>query len=143
MTKDRARRLLRQAIDRGEITRPSACEQCGREGRTSDGRAYIHGHHHLGYERPLDVVWLCPFCHFALDLRPSGEAAGSAKLSAAQVTEIRAAYAPGSSWEYRDNSTRSLAKKYGVSERSIRRIINMESWISAAPPPQNSDEVKG
>lgn len=45
----RARRLLRSAIERGDITR-APCEQCG--------STPAHGHHD-DYSKPLAVRWLC------------------------------------------------------------------------------------
>lgn len=56
----RARGLVRFYVRTGRINRPDACQDCGRETR-------LHGHHHRGYtgEAKLDVVWLCPACHWA------------------------------------------------------------------------------
>lgn len=52
------------AIKFGILKRPDSCEKCGiAPERTSKGRAQIHGHHHRGYDHPLDVMWLCPKCH--------------------------------------------------------------------------------
>jgi len=51
----RARRVLHQAVLRGKIAKPDACEQCGAGGQ-------IDGHHH-DYALPLAVAWLCRQCH--------------------------------------------------------------------------------
>jgi hypothetical protein len=53
--KEKARRLVAQAIDNGVLKRPRECDQCGRGGM-------IHGHHE-DYSKPLDVIWLCVSCH--------------------------------------------------------------------------------
>jgi hypothetical protein len=50
-----ANNALNNAIRKGEIVRPDACESCGRECRP-------HGHH-PDYAKPLEVRWLCPSCH--------------------------------------------------------------------------------
>ena len=52
----KARRALRQAIVSGKIHKPEGCERCGVLGR-------IEGHHFMGYDKPLDVQWLCAPCH--------------------------------------------------------------------------------
>lgn len=56
----RAQQRVNYAVSMGWITKPEACESCGRTVR-------LHGHHHRGYAREaeLDVLWLCPRCHTA------------------------------------------------------------------------------
>jgi len=53
--KQAARVALGHAIRDGKISRPRACSACGRE-------CTPHGHHH-DYNKPLEVIWLCPSCH--------------------------------------------------------------------------------
>lgn len=53
--RQRARNALARAIARGQIVKPSACSECGWEGR-------IHGHH-SDYSKPFQVEWLCQICH--------------------------------------------------------------------------------
>jgi hypothetical protein len=55
--KVKARSTLRHAVTAGKIHKPSACSTCGKESKR------IEGHHHLGYDRPFDVKWLCDPCH--------------------------------------------------------------------------------
>jgi hypothetical protein len=57
--KERARGVLRAAVGQGKVQKPDACQSC----RKQPGRAQIHGHHHNGYANPLDVLWLCSYCH--------------------------------------------------------------------------------
>lgn len=75
--KNRARRAVTTAIQRGELVRPSTCEDCGGPGREyKDGRAGIHAHHD-DYDKPLDVRWLCGNCHDAVHGFGAAEARAS------------------------------------------------------------------
>jgi hypothetical protein len=59
-SKKTVRGRTRQAIVDGLLTRPDACDECGRE-------CFVDAHH-LSYDKPdshLDVEWLCPSCHVA------------------------------------------------------------------------------
>ena len=126
--KDRARRLVRKALRQGTLKRPKKCEHCGRSGKASDGRAYIHAHHYKGYTRPLDVQWLCPLCHFEYDPRASGEANGRAKLTNADVAAIRRNYRPAKNQHGNENAAPALAKKYGVVQTTILEIVWGRHW---------------
>ena len=53
----RARAAVKDALKRGLLVRPSACERCGDPGKPQS--------HHYDYARPLDVRWYCPRCHKA------------------------------------------------------------------------------
>lgn len=65
----RVRDTVGRALRRGDLVRPEACERCGRVQR-------IEGHHH-DYTKPLEVEWLCGYCHKAeharLDAIQEGE----------------------------------------------------------------------
>lgn len=61
--KRKAMQAVRDAVRRGHIDKPSACESC----ETATPRAQLAGHHHRGHENKLDVAWLCPKCHSAAD----------------------------------------------------------------------------
>jgi hypothetical protein len=50
-----AHKKIENALKRGELVRPAACEVCGREGRLDA--------HHEDYARPRDVRFLCRGCH--------------------------------------------------------------------------------
>ena len=54
--KGRSRSYLNVYVRRGKVKR-LPCEVCGREP--------AEGHHHNGYDRPLDVLWLCRVHHRA------------------------------------------------------------------------------
>lgn len=125
---DKARRAVRHAILSGALIRPEVCENCGQSSRGSDGRSGIQGHHYRGYDNPLDVRWLCPKCHIAHDPRPSGESNGRSKLTLAQVREIRLRYKPHSHRYAAGGSAKSLAREFGISDRTLRRVVRNEIW---------------
>lgn len=130
--KRRARAAVRHALDRGILIRPQACQGCGKNPlRGSDGRSCLHGHHHRGYDRPLDVEWLCPTCHFKVDRPLGGEKNGNAKLTQAQVDDIRRRYKRGKGRYQYEGSAKRLAREFGLSDRTIRRIITGETWDAA------------
>jgi len=52
-----AYRKFKRALKAGILVRPIACEKCGED------KKRIDAHHHLGYDKPLDVQWLCRQCH--------------------------------------------------------------------------------
>lgn len=51
--KHRAHRMVEWAIRKGELKRKS-CEICGKSNAQG---------HHPNYDRPLEVIWLCPIHH--------------------------------------------------------------------------------
>lgn len=51
--------ILGSAVRRGDITKPDKCSRCGCKPTKSRN---LHGHHH-DYYKPLDVEWLCVWCH--------------------------------------------------------------------------------
>ncbi len=55
--KRNAHLAVQYEIRSGRMTRPEKCERCG-------GSYGIHGHHD-DYSKPLEVTWLCRFCHGA------------------------------------------------------------------------------
>lgn len=61
--KESARRAVRNAIVSGRLVPPDACPKCGANAKRRDGVRAIQAHHANGYERPLDIVWLCASCH--------------------------------------------------------------------------------
>lgn len=48
--------LLNMAVKKGDVDKSASCEDCGVFTDT------LHAHHE-DYEKPLDVIWLCPSCH--------------------------------------------------------------------------------
>ena len=57
-----ARQAALLAVKVGILKRPKVCPECGRKVR-------LHAHHHKGYAKKnwLNVVWLCPRCHYKKD----------------------------------------------------------------------------
>ncbi len=53
--RNKAHETLRSAVKRGKIVKPKICSCCRKE-------ALLDGHH-PDYDKPLEVVWLCPMCH--------------------------------------------------------------------------------
>ena len=56
--KDIARSYLNSYVQRRKVRRETFCSRCR-------SRVNIEGHHHRGYDDPLDVIWLCRVCHKA------------------------------------------------------------------------------
>lgn len=50
-----ARRLLNEAVRRGEVKKPDLCSRCRQDVKLSG--------HHADYSKPLEVEWLCYLCH--------------------------------------------------------------------------------
>ena len=55
---EKTHNLFRSALRSGKLKRPEVCEKCGRLGD-------IQGHH-ADYSKPLQVEWLCSYCHARL-----------------------------------------------------------------------------
>lgn len=55
---------------------------------------------------------------------PRGESSGAAKLTASDVRAIRAEYIP---WR-RGFGYKALAKRYGVAQSTIERVVSGETW---------------
>jgi hypothetical protein len=70
--KEKARRVVRTAIEKGLIERPSACNKCGSNVKRQDGVTAVQAHH-SDYSKPLDVEWLCVWCHAAEHRALSGD----------------------------------------------------------------------
>lgn len=49
---------LRSAVSRGSILKPSNCQICS----ILCSKPSLQAHHN-NYDRPLDVIWVCPRCH--------------------------------------------------------------------------------
>lgn len=47
---------VKAAVDSGKLIKPDRCQKCGKSPK------HLHAHHE-NYEKPLEVIWLCPLCH--------------------------------------------------------------------------------
>ncbi len=83
-----ARKHVRIALKRGELTRPDRCELCNLSAiayaQHSGQKTQIVAHHHQGYEpkHALDVWWICRSCNTLLAHRHDGS------LSQAEAREL-------------------------------------------------------
>jgi hypothetical protein len=93
-----AHRLVHQAVRRGELIR-RPCEVCG--------SPKTDAHHRYGYDRPLDVAWLCRIHHFAEHGTPA-----SAIHEA--VAELIAA----------GHSQSEAARQLGISRQRVHQIAH-------------------
>lgn len=67
-----AQQRVQDALERGEIRKPAACQRCGK--RTDDLQFA-----HSNYEQRLAGRWLCRSCHRREDMRnPKGGGSGAA-----------------------------------------------------------------
>lgn len=67
-----AHKAVQAAVKDGSLVRPDHCEQCGDGGMIDS--------HHDDYARPLEVRWLCRWCHQAWH-RQHGEAANAIQVT--------------------------------------------------------------
>jgi predicted DNA-binding protein (UPF0251 family) len=90
-----------------------------RKGRHWSGKGDRHGMH-LHPERAARGVKNGAYTH--PERRPSGERHGCAKIASPQVEEIRQLYAARLLNQY------ELARKFGISQRQVWRIVHGKSW---------------
>ena len=123
-----ARNIVRRAIEKGLLTRPIYCSQCGeRDKRGRDGRTTIQGHH-VDYTKPLVVEWLCAKCHHATKARPETYGApvfgirnGQAKLTGELVAMIRKS----------NESAVAIARRLGVAHSTVNNARKGIWWRAA------------
>jgi hypothetical protein len=59
--KYQAKSKVRRALETGKLIKPDKCSYC----KIPNVISRLHGHHE-SYEKPLEVIWLCPSCHYKL-----------------------------------------------------------------------------
>lgn len=116
-----ARRKLNRAVAIGKVFKPSHCSRCNlKPGVNNYGRSNLHGHHH-DYSKPLDVEWLCVFCHKKETPQAVGSRCGAAKLTSIKVKRLRNESRAGATGIF-------LSAKYGISAAMVSAIINRKWW---------------
>lgn len=109
----RAQWKATDAVKSGKIKKKKRCELCKRTGR-------MEGHHYKGYDFPLDLQWLCYYCHRKEHC--SGDNHGSAKMNSEEVKKMRSEYTG------KHGSIVIMAKKYGYSYQSVYEAIKKITW---------------
>jgi hypothetical protein len=99
---------LRNAIKFKKISRPNKCSLCSRE--------CIPFGHHSNYDKPLNVTWVCRYCHMQIH----------SKLTSAQVESIRNAYAT------QGVSQGRLARMHGITWTCVHNILHQNRWKNYA-----------
>ena len=61
----RANGRVQYALQTGKLRKPEHCEICLR-------KAELHGHHE-DYDKPLEVVWVCSWCHNVIHADKEGD----------------------------------------------------------------------
>lgn len=113
-----ARHAVYRALKRGELKKPIRCSVCGKKPRFR-----IEAHHYAGYDRPLDVQWLCHPCHttaHTIDGSRKGESNGRARLKDTDIPVIRNLLTV--------LTVARIAKKFNVGTSTISRIKNGHNW---------------
>lgn len=110
-TRHNARQVVFYALKSGVLTKPDHCENCGKEGCAIQA-------HHITYDDPLKVSWLCIPCHRQADRERQAtdneRYDNIRRLTDEQVRDIRSS----------DDTNRNLAAIYGLSSCSISKIRN-------------------
>lgn len=84
----------------------------------------IHGHHYKGYDHPLEVLWICIYCHNELESdsrRRFGSDNYNSKLSDNEVESIRQMLEAGIRKQV-------IANNFQISLRTVYSILNGEVY---------------
>ncbi len=120
-----ARSAVDYAVKTGRMSK-GTCE------RADEGNCLgrIEGHHD-DYARPLDVRWLCQRHHsethrdLILATRARGEHCGNARLTDAEVAEIRRRHIPRvHPARHTGSSTTELAREFGITRQYVGQLVS-------------------
>ena len=118
MDKRKSQGKLRDAVRRGMIQKSNYCESCMKTLK----REMLSGHHHHGYDFPLDVLWVCQGCHSKIhNMNPNGSKKVEAKLTEEIVRQLRRMI------KYRGFYS-EMAKQHKVAVSTVRRAVLGEKW---------------
>lgn len=145
---DMARRIVRSAIERGDLIRPDTCKWCGKNpGKARDGRSLIQAHH-ADYSKPLEIEFICVQCH--RDVTPIKEYKGGTAVYGDRHGMRKHIYCrpfgsknPHSKLKDEDvlaifrskDSQSKTAAKFGITKATVWGIRNGRgwSWLTGAP----------
>lgn len=112
---------VQNAIEKGKLTRPDACEKCGtKPGKSVTGRSLIEGHHE-DHTKALEVKWLCRQCHRNITPTCRGERHKMSKFTEEDVHRIRRLLAL-------DYGINELGKMFGVTHKAISDVRDGSTW---------------
>lgn len=113
-TKEHAHKAIEAALIAGVIKRPHTCSMCG----CCDSKSRIEAHHH-DYSKPLDVIWLCPKCHFEADKRRRDEEGNTPNPICRKVLML-----DGEKQVCRFESIADASRAVGISASGISACLN-------------------
>lgn len=122
--RDIAKRAVRRAIERGELSRPNKCDRCSQVPPPRNGRSSIEAHHD-DYNKPLAVRWLCVPCHAAVHVELGSHGGGRSRFTEEQREQMRAMLARG-------RSAREVAARLGCHHATVLRWIDPALRVSPA-----------
>ena len=126
---DWAQNKAEKAIFRGEIVRPSVCDECGGKNKPyKDGRSSIQAHHD-DYNKPLDIRWLCQPCHHAWHKNNVAIELAERPLSVRERAIVRAARM----LEMRSSGLRDreIAEAMSVSLGAVTNILSNKKHLKS------------
>ncbi len=115
---ERARSKVYRLIKGGKLIRASVCEKCLRESYTIP--------HHSDYDKPLEVIWLCPSCHAKLEC-PSHQPRKRGRCDDGRGNRTKTERNE-KIWNYWQKGYRqvSIAKMFKMKESAVSMVICRE-----------------
>lgn len=112
---------VHNALEKGKLIRPVACENCGVvPGKNIFGRSLIEGHHE-DHNKALEVRWLCRQCHQNITPVCWGERHKMSRFKEKDVRRIRRLLSL-------DFGVNELGEMYSVTHKAISDIRDGKTW---------------